>query len=227
MGRSTSVMSRHMAASKQTSAHYTIVDEVDMGETLAVHQRLREGYKESGVRLTLQPFFVRAAVVALREHPRVNASLEGEEILLRRYFHIGMAASVGEDLVVPVVKHADRYDLPGLAARIGELAGAAREGRLTMDDITGGTFTITNAGMFGGPLLSTPIINQPQVAILGVHAIVERPMARAGAVVIRPMVYLSLSADHRLVDGVLAIKFLNRIKELLTHPGLLATGPLA
>lgn len=227
MSRSTSVMSRHMVASKQTSPHFTIVDEVDMGETLAVHKRLRAAYGESGVRLTLQAFFVRAAVAALREHPRVNASLEGEEILLRRYYHIGMAASVGEDLVVPVVRHADRLDLQGLAARIGALSASAREGRLTMADITGGTFTITNAGMFGGPLMSAPIINQPQVAILGVHNIQERPVARAGAVVVRPMLYLSLSSDHRLVDGVLAIRFLNRVKELLAHPGLLATGPLA
>lgn len=226
MSRSTRTMAEHMVRSVHTSPHFAIVDEADAGETLAVYRRQKEAMAEAGVRLTLQAFWVRAVARALLEFPRMNASVDGDDVLIRRYVHVGMAASVGDDLIVPVVRHADRRDLAGVATEISALTERARAGKLTMEDITGGTFTITNAGMFGGPLMSSPIINQPQVGILGVHTIQDRPVARGGAVVVRPMVYLSLSSDHRVVDGVLAVRFLNRVKELVEHPGLLATGPV-
>jgi len=148
-------------------------------------------------------------------------------LVSKNYRNIGMAASVGESLIVPVIKNADFFNLENLALEINRLAVAAQESKLTMQDITGGTFTITNAGMFGGPLMSAPIINQPEAGILGIHTVKERPVVENGNIIIKPMVYISLSSDHRMVDGVLAVRFLCRFKELLEHPGLLATGPIS
>ncbi|MBC8515461.1 2-oxo acid dehydrogenase subunit E2 [bacterium] len=219
-------MAKHMVSSVATSPHFHIVDEADISGTLAIYNRLKKKNEKEGIRLTLMPFFVRAAAKALQEFPRLNASVEGDEIVFHGGRDIGMAASVGGDLIVPVVKDADHYDLLGLSQEINRLSHRAREGKLTLDEITGGTFTITNAGMFGGPLFSSPIINQPQVAILGIHTIKERAVVVGGRIEARPMVYLSLASDHRIVDGVRAVNFLIRVKEILEQPGFLATGPL-
>jgi len=216
-----------MVHSVSTSPHFLIVDEADMSETLAVYRKTKEQLKEKNVRLTLMSFFVRAAAQALKDFPRMNVSLDGEELVSKNYRNIGMAASVGESLIVPVIKNADFFNLENLALEINRLAVAAQESKLTMQDITGGTFTITNAGMFGGPLMSAPIINQPEAGILGIHTVKERPVVENGNIIIKPMVYISLSSDHRMVDGVLAVRFLCRFKELLEHPGLLATGPIS
>tara|TARA_Y100000814_G_C12248282_1_gene374077 strand:- start:175 stop:846 length:672 start_codon:yes stop_codon:yes gene_type:complete len=220
------VMAKHMVHSMSTSPHFLIVDEVDMTETLAIYKNLKSKMKESGIRLTLMSFFVRVAAQALKDFPRMNVSLEKDTLITKNYRNIGMAASVGESLIVPVIKNADLLNIENLATEITRLSTAAQENKLTMQDITGGTFTITNAGMFGGPLFSAPIINQPEAAILGIHTVKERAVVENGNIVIKPMVYVSLSSDHRMVDGVLAVRFLCRIKELLQHPGLMATGPL-
>ena len=223
---SMAVMAKHMVHSMSTSPHFLIVDEVDMTETLAIYKNLKSKMKESGIRLTLMSFFVRVAAQALKDFPRMNVSLEKDTLITKNYRNIGMAASVGESLIVPVIKNADLLNIENLATEITRLSTAAQENKLTMQDITGGTFTITNAGMFGGPLFSAPIINQPEAAILGIHTVKERAVVENGNIVIKPMVYVSLSSDHRMVDGVLAVRFLCRIKELLQHPGLMATGPL-
>ncbi len=227
MKGSMAVMAKHMVHSVSTSPHFLIVDEADMSETLAVYKKTKEQLKEKGVRLTLMSFFVRAATQALKDFPRMNVSIDGEELVTKNYRNIGMAASVGESLIVPVIKNADFFNLENLALEINRLAIAAQENKLTMQDITGGTFTITNAGMFGGPLMSAPIINQPEAGILGIHTVKDRAVVENGNIVIKPMVYISLSSDHRMVDGVLAVRFLCRFKELLEHPGLLATGSLS
>ncbi len=227
MSGAMSAMAKHMVHSVSTSPHFLIVDEADMSETLAVYRKTKEQLKEKNVRLTLMSFFVRAAAQALKDFPRMNVSLDGEELVSKNYRNIGMAASVGESLIVPVIKNADFFNLENLALEINRLAVAAQESKLTMQDITGGTFTITNAGMFGGPLMSAPIINQPEAGILGIHTVKERPVVENGNIIIKPMVYISLSSDHRMVDGVLAVRFLCRFKELLEHPGLLATGPIS
>ena len=227
MNGAMAAMAKHMVHSVSTSPHFLIVDEADMSETLAVYRKAKEQLKEKNVRVTLMSFFVRAAVQALKDFPRMNVSLDGEELVTKNYRNIGMAASVGESLIVPVIKNADFFNLENLALEINRLSVAAQENKLTMQDITGGTFTITNAGMFGGPLMSAPIINQPEAGILGIHTVKERAVVENGNITIKPMVYISLSSDHRMVDGVLAVRFLCRFKELLEHPGLLATGPIS
>jgi 2-oxoglutarate dehydrogenase E2 component (dihydrolipoamide succinyltransferase) len=163
------------------------------------------------------PFIARAALAALKEFPEVNASIEGEEIVYHRFWHLGIAVHTEAGLMVPVIRHADRKSMVEIAKAIDGLATRARERKLEMDEIQGGTFTLTNAGGYGA-LLTTPIINQPEVAILGIHKIDERPVARDGRVVIRPMMWLALSYDHRLVDGTPAVRFLRRVCELLESP---------
>jgi 2-oxoglutarate dehydrogenase E2 component (dihydrolipoamide succinyltransferase) len=169
------------------------------------------------VNLGFMSFFTKASVGALKAFPEINAELQGEELILKRYYDIGVAVSTEEGLVVPVVRDADRKTFAEIEREIGSLATRARERKLTLDELRGGTFTITNGGVFGS-LLSTPILNPPQVGILGMHKIEERPVAANGQVVIRPMMYVALTYDHRVVDGSGAVRFLVRIKELIEDP---------
>jgi 2-oxoglutarate dehydrogenase E2 component (dihydrolipoamide succinyltransferase) len=211
-------IARRMVESKRTSAHVTTVDEVDMSAVVELRERLKAGFQEAhGVKLTYMPFVARAAIAALKEFPEVNASIEGDAIVYHRFWHLGVAVHTDAGLMVPVIRHADRKSMVEIAKAIDDLATRARERKLELDEIQGGTFTLTNAGGFGA-LLTTPIINQPEVAILGIHKIDERPVARDGQVVIRPMMWLALSYDHRLVDGTPAVKFLRRVCELLESP---------
>jgi 2-oxoglutarate dehydrogenase E2 component (dihydrolipoamide succinyltransferase) len=211
-------IARRMAESKHTAAHVTTVDECDMGALVSLRERMKDDFlAKHGFKITYMPFIARAAIAALREFPDVNASIEGDDIVYHRFYHLGVAVHTEAGLVVPVVKHADRKSILEIAREIDDLAKRARERKLEMDDIKGSTFTLTNAGGYGA-ILSTPIINYPESAVLGIHKIVERPVARSGQVVIRPMVWFGLSYDHRLVDGTPAVQFLRRVCELLESP---------
>ena len=183
---------------------------------------LRDKYKEKiekeqGVKLTFMPFFVRATVQALKQFPTINAQVDGDSIIYKHYVNMGIAVASEQGLVVPNVKDADRKSLLDVSRDIADVAKRARDGKLTMDDLTGGTFTITNGGVFGS-LVSTPILNYPQVGILGLHKTQDRPVAINGQVVIRPMMYIALSYDHRIVEGQQAVQFLVRVKELVEDP---------
>jgi 2-oxoglutarate dehydrogenase E2 component (dihydrolipoamide succinyltransferase) len=187
---------------------------------MEVRKRRRDAFKERhGVGLGFMSFFTKAAVGALKAFPYLNAEITpaGDEIVLKRYYDIGVAVSTDEGLVVPVLRDADRLSFAEIEKGIAELAARAREGKLTLPELMGGTFTITNGGVFGS-LLSTPILNTPQVGILGMHKIEDRPVARDSEVVIRPMMYVALSYDHRIVDGSEAVRFLVRVKELVEDP---------
>ena len=211
-------IARRMIESRRASAHVTTVDEVDMSAVVELRERMKAAFFEAhGVKLTYMPFIAKAAIAALKEFPQVNASIEGDDIVYHRFWHLGVAVHTEAGLVVPVIKHADRKSVVELAKAIDDLATRARERKLELDEIQGGTFTLTNAGGFGA-LLTTPIINQPEVGVLGIHKIQERPIARNGQVVIRPMMWLGLSYDHRLVDGTPAVQFLRRVCELLESP---------
>jgi 2-oxoglutarate dehydrogenase E2 component (dihydrolipoamide succinyltransferase) len=211
-------IAENLLQSQHATAHLTTFNEVDM---LALNT-LREKYKEKiekehGVKLTFMPFFVRAVVQALKQFPTVNAQVDGDSIIYKHYVNMGIAVASEQGLVVPNVKDADRKSLLEVGRDIAEIAKRARDGKLTMDDLTGGTFTITNGGVFGS-LVSTPIINYPQVGILGLHKTQDRPVAINGQVVIRPMMYIALSYDHRIVEGQQAVQFLVRVKELIEDP---------
>jgi 2-oxoglutarate dehydrogenase E2 component (dihydrolipoamide succinyltransferase) len=196
----------------------TTFNEVDMTAIMDVRKRRRDSFKERhGVSLGFMSFFTRASIGALKAFPSVNAQLDGDTLVLKRYYDIGVAVSTEEGLVVPVVRDADKLTFADIEKRIADLATRARNRELKPEDLQGGTFTITNGGVFGS-LLSTPILNPPQVAILGMHKIEERPIAQNGQVVIRPMMYLALTYDHRVIDGKEAVTFLVRIKELLEDP---------
>jgi 2-oxoglutarate dehydrogenase E2 component (dihydrolipoamide succinyltransferase) len=196
----------------------TTFNEVDMSAVMDVRKRRKDAFKEAhGVNLGFMSFFTKAVVGALKAFPEVNSELQGNELVLKKYYDIGIAVGVEEGLVVPVVRDADRKGFAGIEKEILELATKAREGKLTLPELTGGTFTITNGGVFGS-LLSTPILNTPQVGILGMHTIQQRPVARDGEVVIRPMMYIALSYDHRVVDGSGAVQFLVKIKQLIEDP---------
>lgn len=211
-------IAHRMAESKRTAAHVTTVDECDFGALVELRERIKEDFlAQHGYKLTYMPFVMKASIAALREFPQVNASIQGDDIVFHRFYHIGVAVHTEAGLIVPVVKHADRKSMVEIAGEIDELAKKARERKLTMEDIQGGTFTLTNAGGFGA-ILSTPIISQPESAVLGIHKIVERPVAKDGQVVIRPMMWFGLSYDHRLVDGTPAVQFLRRVCELLEEP---------
>lgn len=211
-------IAHRMAESKHTAAHVTTVDECDFGHLVELRERIKDDFfAEHGYKLTYMPFVMKASIAALREFPQVNASIHGDDIVYHRFYHIGVAVHTEAGLIVPVVKHADRKSMVEIAGEIDKLAKKARERKLAMEDIQGGTFTLTNAGGFGA-ILSTPIISQPESAVLGIHKIVERPVARDGQVVIRPMMWFGLSYDHRLVDGTPAVQFLRRICELIEEP---------
>ena len=212
-------IAEHLLEAQHATAHLTTFNEVDMTAVMALRERLKERVeKEHGVKLTYMPFFAKATAMALKAYPVVNAQIDGDSIVYRHYVHMGIAVASDQGLVVPVVKDADRIGMVEFTRRLTDVAKRARDGKLTMDDLTGGTFTITNGGVFGS-LVSTPILNYPQVGILGLHKIQDRPVAIDGKVEIRPMMYLALSYDHRLVDGQQAVLFLVRLKELLEEPG--------
>ncbi|MEQ8965205.1 MAG: 2-oxoglutarate dehydrogenase complex dihydrolipoyllysine-residue succinyltransferase [Azospirillaceae bacterium] len=203
---------------QDTAAMLTTFNEVDLTELIATRNRYRESFeKKHGVRLGFMSFFAKACVTALQELPAVNAEVEGEDIVYKNYYDIGVAVGTSQGLVVPVVRDVDKLGFAEIEKTIGDLGRKARDGKLTMGELTGGTFTITNGGVYGS-LMSTPILNPPQSGILGMHKIQERPMAVNGQVEIRPMMYLALSYDHRIVDGREAVTFLVRVKECIEDP---------
>ena len=214
-------IAERLVAAQQTAAILTTFNEVNMQPVMDLRAHHRERFeREYGVRLGLMSFFVKAAIEALRRFPEVNAAIDGHDIVYHGFYDIGIAVSTERGLVVPILRDADRMTMAQIEAAIKEFSERAQGGRLTLEEITGGTFTITNGGVFGS-LLSTPILNPPQSAILGMHKIQDRPVAENGQVVIRPMMYLALSYDHRLIDGREAVQFLVAIKETLEDPARL------
>ena len=211
-------IAEHLLEAQHATAHLTTFNEIDMSAVSALRERIKERVeKERGVKLSFMPFFVKAACQALEAYPVVNAQIDGDSIVYKHYVNMGIAVASDAGLVVPNIKDADRKGMIEVSSDIVAIAKRARDGKLTMDDLTGGTFTITNGGVFGS-LVSTPIINYPQVAILGLHKIQDRPIAVNGKVEIRPMMYVALSYDHRIIDGQQAVLFLVRIKELMEDP---------
>jgi 2-oxoglutarate dehydrogenase E2 component (dihydrolipoamide succinyltransferase) len=208
----------HMVKSKQTSPHVMTMDEVDLSELVRMRDRDKEKWSElAGANVTYLPFFIKSAVAALREFPAVNASIDGETIVYKKYYHIGIAVARDEGLIVPVIKFADQKSIIQLAREAADLADRARNNQLKPDEVAGSTFTLTNAGMYGA-LASTPVINQPEVAILGMHMIQKRPVVRDNDIVIRNMMYLTISFDHRLIDGHIAVQFLRNVCRRLENP---------
>ena len=211
-------IAEHLLESQHATAQLTTFNEIDMSAVEALRGRIKERVeKEHGVRLSVMPFFVRATCMALKAYPMANAQVDGDSIIYKNYVNMGIAVASDAGLVVPSIKDVDRKSLLEIAGEIAAVAKKARDGKLTMEDLTGGTFTITNGGVFGS-LLSTPILNYPQVGILGLHKIQERPVAVNGSVQIRPMMYVALTYDHRIIDGQQAVLFLVRLKELMEDP---------
>jgi 2-oxoglutarate dehydrogenase E2 component (dihydrolipoamide succinyltransferase) len=218
MTRLRRTVGERLREAQRTAAMLTTFNEVDMSAVMALRTKYQDEYQSRhGVKLGFMSFFVRAVVVALRDVPSVNAQIDGEDIVYKNHYDIGVAVSAPQGLVVPVVRDADALHFADIEKRIADLAKRARDGRLTLDEIQGGTFTITNGGVFGS-LLSTPILNPPQSGILGMHKIENRPVALGDQVVVRPMMYLALTYDHRLVDGREAVTFLVRVKECVEVP---------
>jgi 2-oxoglutarate dehydrogenase E2 component (dihydrolipoamide succinyltransferase) len=217
-------ISRRLVESKNTTAMLTTFNEVDMSRVMEVRKQYKDKFKEShGVNLGFMSFFAKACSTALGEWPSVNAYIDGDQIIYHDYADISIAVSTPRGLTVPVMRNVESMSMADVEKTVVMLAGKARDSKLTADDLQGGTFTITNGGVFGS-LMSTPIINIPQSAILGMHKIQDRPMAINGQVVIRPMMYLALSYDHRIIDGRESVGFLVRVKELLENPELLLMG---
>ena len=217
-------VSRRLVEAKNTTAMLTTFNEVDMGAIMEIRTKNKDKFKEThGVNLGFMSFFTKACCFALQEWPAVNAMIDGEQIVYHDYCDVSIAVSAPKGLVVPVIRNAESLGMAEIEKKVVELAGKAKESKLTIEEMSGGTFTITNGGVFGS-LMSTPIINIPQSAILGMHKIQERPMAVNGQVVVRPMMYLALSYDHRIVDGRESVSFLVRVKELLENPALLLFG---
>src|SRR5215203_5497040 len=218
VSRRRQTIAQRLVESQQTAAMLTTFNEVDMRSVMELRKRRKESFQErTGARLGFMSFFAKAAIGALKAFPKVNAELQDSELLLKKYYDIGVAVSTDEGLVVPVIRDADHKNFAEIEQGIADLATKAREGKLTLENLRGGTFTITNGGIFGS-LVSTPILTMPQVAILGMHKIQERPVVVEGEVVVRPMMYLALSYDHRVIDGAEAVSFLVRIKELVEDP---------
>jgi 2-oxoglutarate dehydrogenase E2 component (dihydrolipoamide succinyltransferase) len=217
-------ISRRLVEAKNTTAMLTTFNEVDMGPIMEIRAKHKDKFKEAhGVNLGFMSFFTKACTYALLEWPAVNAYIDGENVIYHDYCDISIAVSAPKGLVVPVIRNAESLSMAGIEKKVVELATKAKENKLTIEEMTGGTFTITNGGIFGS-MMSTPIINIPQSAILGMHKIQERPMAINGQVVIKSMMYLALSYDHRIIDGRESVSFLVRVKELLENPELLLFG---
>ena len=211
-------IAERLKESQNTAAILTTFNEVDMTNILAMRAQYKDKFlKKHDVKLGFMSFFVKAAIMALQEIPAVNAEIDGDEVVYKNYCDVGVAVGTEQGLVVPILRNAEKLSFAGIEKTIGEFGKKARDGKLTMADLTGGTFTISNGGVYGS-LLSTPIINPPQSAILGMHKTQERPVAINGKVEIRPMMYLALSYDHRIVDGKEAVTFLVKVKECIENP---------
>jgi 2-oxoglutarate dehydrogenase E2 component (dihydrolipoamide succinyltransferase) len=224
MSRRRRTIARRLVEAQQTAAMLTTFNEVDMSGVMELRRRRKESFQaRHGVGLGIVSFFVKASIGALRDFPHLNAELQGNDIVLKHYYDIGIAIGASEGLVVPVLRDADRMSFAEIEQAIKRFVQSAEDGTLSMEDLRGGTFTITNGGVFGS-LLSTPILNPPQVGILGLHKIEERPIALNGQVAIRPMMYVALTYDHRIVDGRESVQFLVRVKELAEDPEALLLG---
>jgi 2-oxoglutarate dehydrogenase E2 component (dihydrolipoamide succinyltransferase) len=221
MSKRRATIARRLVEVQSTAAMLTTFNEVDMTAVMSLRERHKQSFKERhGVGLGIASFFVKASIGALRAFPRINAEVQGDEMVLKHFYDIGVAVGASEGLVVPVLRDADQMSFSNIEQQIRDFARRAGDGSLSLADLKGGTFTITNGGVFGS-LLSTPILNPPQVGILGLHAIQPRPVAQDGQVVIKPMMYVALTYDHRIVDGSEAVQFLVRIKQLVEDPGAL------
>jgi 2-oxoglutarate dehydrogenase E2 component (dihydrolipoamide succinyltransferase) len=219
MSKRRATIAKRLVEAQHTAAMLTTFNEVDMSAVMALRARRKEAFqKRYGVSLGLSSFFVKASLGALRAFPRLNAEVQGDEMVLKHYYDIGIAVGASGGLVVPVLRDVDTMSFAEIEFAVRDFAKRAEEGTLTLEDLTGGTFTITNGGVFGS-LLSTPILNPPQVGILGLHKIEDRPVAAGGQVVVKPMMYVALSYDHRIVDGLEAVQFLVKMKELIEDPG--------
>jgi 2-oxoglutarate dehydrogenase E2 component (dihydrolipoamide succinyltransferase) len=221
MSKRRATIARRLVEAQSTAAMLSTFNEVDMSAVMALRERHKQAFKDKhGVGLGIASFFVKASIGALRAFPRLNAEIQGDEMVLKHYYDIGVAVGAAEGLVVPVIRDADSLGFAPIEKQIREFAKRAEDGTLSLADLKGGTFTITNGGVFGS-LLSTPILNPPQVGILGLHKIQDRPLAVNGQVQVRPMMYVALTYDHRIVDGGEAVRFLVRVKELVEDPGAL------
>jgi len=221
MSRLRQRIAQHLVSAQHSAAMLTTFNEIDLSAVMELRALYKERFAEvHGISLGFMSFFSRAAVLALREFPAVNAQIDGTDVVYNDYVHLGIAVSTERGLVVPVLRRAEQMSMAEIESEIKRLALGARDNKLAMDELSGGTFTITNGGVFGS-LLSTPIINAPQSGILGMHAIQQRPVAVDGEVVIRPMMYVALSYDHRIIDGQQSVKFLVRLKELVEDPARL------
>ncbi|MBS0631080.1 MAG: 2-oxoglutarate dehydrogenase complex dihydrolipoyllysine-residue succinyltransferase [Verrucomicrobia bacterium] len=217
-------IAQRLVAAQHEAAMLTTFNEVDMSAVMALRAKYQDDFvKKNGLKLGFMSFFVKAVVHALKEVPGINAQIDGDSIIENNYYDIGVAVSTDKGLMVPVIKDCDTLGMAAIESKIGDVAKRARDGKITLADLEGGVFTITNGGTFGS-LLSTPIINPPQSAILGMHAINDRPVAVAGQVVIRPMMYIALSYDHRIVDGKQAVTFLVKVKQAIEDPARLVLG---
>jgi len=221
MTKRRATIAKRLVEAQHTAALLTTFNEVDMTAVMALRDRHKESFKTKfGIGLGIASFFVKASIAALHEFPRLNAEIQGDEMVLKHYYDIGVAVGAAEGLVVPVLRDADRLSFAAIESGIRDFAARAKNGTLTLEDLRGGTFSITNGGVYGS-LMSTPILNPPQVGILGLHAIKARPVGVNGQVVLRPMMYIALTYDHRIVDGAEAVQFLVRVKDLVEDPGAL------
>ena len=224
MSRLRQTIASRLVAAQHEAAMLTTFNECDMSAVMALRAKYQDDFvKKNGVKLGFMSFFTKAVVQALKDVPSINSQIDGDEVVQNNYYDIGMAVSTDKGLMVPVIKNCDHLGMADIEKAIADAAKRAREGKITLTDLEGGVFTITNGGIFGS-MLSTPILNAPQSAILGLHAINDRPIALNGQVVIRPMMYLALSYDHRLVDGKQAVTFLVKVKQLIEDPARLAIG---
>ncbi len=218
MSRRRQTIAKRLVEAQQTAAMLTTFNEIDMSEVIKIRAARKESFeKRHGIKLGFMSFFVKATIAALKEFPELNAEIQENEIVYKNYYDIGIAVGAEEGLVVPVLRDADTMSFAEIEKKIRELAQKADDGTLTLDELKGGTFSITNGGVYGS-LMSTPILNPPQVGILGLHKIEERPIIKNGEVVVRPMMYVAVSYDHRIVDGKESVQFLIRIKELIEEP---------
>ena len=221
MTRLRQTIARRLKEAQNTAAMLTTFNEVDMSGVMELRNRYKDAFeKRHGVKLGFMSFFVKAAIAALKEIPAVNAEIDGQDIIYKQHYDIGVAVGTEKGLVVPVLRDADQLGFADIEKTIGALGKQARDGTLSLDQLQGGTFTISNGGVYGS-LMSTPILNAPQSGILGMHRIEERPVVKNGGIVARPMMYLALSYDHRIVDGKEAVTFLVRVKEALEDPARL------
>jgi 2-oxoglutarate dehydrogenase E2 component (dihydrolipoamide succinyltransferase) len=221
MSRRRRTIAQRLVEAQHTAAMLTTFNDVDMGAIMEIRQRRKQPFKDKyGVSLGIVSFFVKASILALKDFPQVNAEIQGDEVILKHYYDIGVAIGAQEGLVVPVLRNAEQMSFAQIEKGIQGFAQKTRDNTLSLEDLRGGTFTITNGGVFGS-LLSTPILNSPQVAILGLHRIDDRPVVKNGEIIVRPMMYVALSYDHRMIDGREAVQFLVRIKETIENPEMI------